>query len=150
MRGGSFVLNHVASDAAKFIVEHSEQARDDARGKGVVDRLRLPLGAHHAGLTQHRQVLREGGLAEGEALVQLTDGQSLGHEMAQDHQPLLIAEGAQHAGRRATVRLHVARRARQSAARAACLSSGYGCRCRASSHLRTSVNHGVINNHLLI
>ena len=113
-----------------------------------MDRLRLALGAHHAGFAQHRKVLGERGLAERYALVELTDRQRQGHQVAQDHQALLVGECPQDTDRFLAVRLQVAAGARERAG--ACgWPAGSRCHGLLGCHDGESVMHGFINRHLL-
>ena len=65
----------------------------------VVDRLGLAARCDHACFPKHCEVLRQRGLRQAERFLQRAGCQLASAKLAQDHQPLLVAERSHEAGR---------------------------------------------------
>ena len=67
--------------------------------QGVVNGLGGSSGTHQAVAAQSGEVLRQGRLAEANQANQLTNALLAFEQLAQDHQPVLIAESLEQTGR---------------------------------------------------
>lgn len=109
---------------AEFPVQQADDVSRDTREQGVSDALRFARGRDNTRLAQHGKMLRKGGLAQGDALVQLAHRKRALHEGAEDHQTLLVRQCLEQCGSLSRVRLDVLCGA---GAQCACLRSRSTC-----------------------
>jgi len=94
------------SVSAENIVQFVYQGYRFVIGKGIIDRLAFPAGLDKILFAKDRQVLREGGLAEINALVQLANGNLSFRQYTHHHEAAFIGQAFQQANRIGRVVAH--------------------------------------------
>ncbi|VFU16755.1 protein of unknown function (plasmid) [Methylocella tundrae] len=87
------VLSSFASRRAEQVVEQGDHLLRFLARQRIIDRLGLAAGPDEVILAQPGKMLRQGGLAEADRLMQHADRLFALVQLAKDHQPMTIGEG---------------------------------------------------------